>query len=35
VCCGGETGTYTAHPKILRWEILGSRPKINFKGEEL
>ena len=35
VCFGGAIRTYTAHLKILRWEISGSLPKTNYRGEEL
>jgi hypothetical protein len=33
--CGGEIGTYTAQPKILRWDKFGSLLETNYNGENL
>lgn len=33
--CGGATSTYTEYSKILRWDILGRWPKIDYNGENL
>ena len=35
VHCGGEIETYTAQPKILRWDKFGSLPETNCNGENL
>lgn len=35
VRCGGATGTHTAQPKILRWEMFGSLPNTNCSGDYL
>ncbi|KAJ0443929.1 hypothetical protein HanIR_Chr05g0213471 [Helianthus annuus] len=33
VRCGGDIGTYTAQPNILRWDRFGSLPETSYNGE--